>query len=189
VRVNTSQREQYSVTVHLFIDIGRSLCKITSMPFIFTIDLRTIYRGLDSLFLFKSVSFSAAKPMLLYALLRNWFNLLPDHAFHIVYNFILRPKVPVNVSYLENMLVVFLRTFGRRRPPTGGIEQSIGESSRDVRRHCQMGMERLHLRIRPWLDQGAHRDLLAPTSGSCIGEGDLQDLFDGEELRLMLFNF
>jgi hypothetical protein len=42
---------------------------------------------------------------------------IPDHAFHIVYNFILRPKVPVNVSYLENMLVVFLRTFGRRRPP------------------------------------------------------------------------
>jgi hypothetical protein len=33
----------------------------------FTIDLRTIYRGLDSLFLFKSVSFSAAKPKLLYA--------------------------------------------------------------------------------------------------------------------------
>jgi hypothetical protein len=52
-----------------------------------------------------------------------------------------------------------------------------------------MGMERLHLWIRPWLDQGAHRDLLAPTSGSCIREGDLQDLFDGEELRLMLFNF
>jgi hypothetical protein len=24
----------------------------------------------------------------------------------------------VNVSYLENILVVFLRTFGRRRPPT-----------------------------------------------------------------------
>jgi hypothetical protein len=33
------------------------------------------------------------------------------------------------------------------------------------------------------------RELLASTSGSCIGEGDLQDLFEGEELRLMLFNF
>jgi hypothetical protein len=44
VRVNTSQREQYDVTVHLFIGTGRSLCKITSMPFMFTIDLRTIYR-------------------------------------------------------------------------------------------------------------------------------------------------
>jgi hypothetical protein len=36
------------------------------MPFMFTIDLRTIYRGLDSLFLFKSVPFYAAKPKLLY---------------------------------------------------------------------------------------------------------------------------
>jgi hypothetical protein len=67
VQVNTGQREQYGVTVHLFIGTGRSLCKITYMPFMFTINLRIIYRGLDSLFLFKSVSFSAAKPKLLYA--------------------------------------------------------------------------------------------------------------------------
>jgi hypothetical protein len=53
--MNTGQREQYGVTVHLFIGTGRSLCKVTAMPFIFTIDLRIIYRGLDSLFLFKSV--------------------------------------------------------------------------------------------------------------------------------------
>jgi hypothetical protein len=67
MRVNKSQCERYSVTVHLFIGTGRSPCKITFMPFMFTIDLRTIYRGLDSLFLFKSVSFSAAKPKLLHA--------------------------------------------------------------------------------------------------------------------------
>jgi hypothetical protein len=63
-RVNTSQREQYEGTVHLFIGTGRSLCEITFMPFMFTIDLRTIYRGLDSLFLFKSVPFSATEPKL-----------------------------------------------------------------------------------------------------------------------------
>jgi hypothetical protein len=63
-RVNTSQREQYGGTVHLFIGTGRSLCKITFMSFIFTIDLRTIQRGLDSLFPFKSVPFSAAEPKL-----------------------------------------------------------------------------------------------------------------------------
>jgi hypothetical protein len=63
-RVNTSQREQYMGIVHLFIGTGRNLCKITFMPFMFTIDLRTIYRGLDSLFLFKSVPFSAAEPKL-----------------------------------------------------------------------------------------------------------------------------
>jgi hypothetical protein len=66
-RVNTSQREQYVGTVHLFIGTGRSLCKITFMPFMFTIDLRTIYRGLDSLFLFKSVPFSATETKLLCA--------------------------------------------------------------------------------------------------------------------------
>jgi hypothetical protein len=56
-RVNTSQREQYVGIVHLFIDTGRNLYKITFMPFMFTINLRTIYRGLNSLFLFKSVPF------------------------------------------------------------------------------------------------------------------------------------
>jgi hypothetical protein len=66
-RVNTSQREQYGGTVHLFIGTGRSLCKITFMPSMFTIDLRTIQRGLDSLFPFKSVPFSAAEPKLPYA--------------------------------------------------------------------------------------------------------------------------
>jgi hypothetical protein len=63
-QVNTSPREQYGSTVHLFIGTGHSLCKITFMPFMFTINLRTFQRGLDSLFPFKSVPFSAAKPKL-----------------------------------------------------------------------------------------------------------------------------
>jgi hypothetical protein len=63
-RVNTSQCQQYGGTVHLFIGIGRNLCEITFMSFMFTIDLRTLYRGLDSLFLFKSIPFSAAEPKL-----------------------------------------------------------------------------------------------------------------------------
>jgi hypothetical protein len=52
-----SQREQYGSTVHLFIGTGRSPCKITSRPFAFDNSSIVIYRGLDSLFLFKSVSF------------------------------------------------------------------------------------------------------------------------------------
>jgi hypothetical protein len=60
-RVNTSQREQYGGTVHLFIGKEHNLCKITFTPFMFTIDVRTIYRGLNSLFLFKSVPFSASE--------------------------------------------------------------------------------------------------------------------------------
>jgi hypothetical protein len=63
-RMDTSQREQYRGTVHLFIGTGHSLCKITFMPFMFTIDLGTIQRGLDSLFPFKSVPFSVAEPKL-----------------------------------------------------------------------------------------------------------------------------
>jgi hypothetical protein len=51
-----SQREQYGSTVHLFIGTGRSPCKITSRPFAFDNNSIVIYRGLNSLFLFKSVS-------------------------------------------------------------------------------------------------------------------------------------
>ena len=51
-----SQREQYGSTVHLIIGTGRSPCKITSRPFAFDNNSIVIYRGLDSLFLFKSVS-------------------------------------------------------------------------------------------------------------------------------------
>src|SRR5688572_31998946 len=87
-RASTSQREQYGGTVHLFIGTRRSLCKITFVPFIFTVDLRTICRGLDSLFLLKSVPLSAIGPKLPCAQLRRWFNLRSDPASHIVYNFI-----------------------------------------------------------------------------------------------------
>jgi hypothetical protein len=53
-----SQREQYGSTVHLFIGSGRSPCKITSRSFDFDNNSIIIYWGLDSLFLFKSVSSS-----------------------------------------------------------------------------------------------------------------------------------
>jgi hypothetical protein len=52
----TIQREQYGVTVHLFIGTGRSLDKITFMSPTFTIDHKASYRGLSSLFSFRSVS-------------------------------------------------------------------------------------------------------------------------------------
>jgi hypothetical protein len=53
----SSQREQYGNNVHLFIGTGRSPCKITSRPFAFANNSIVIHRGIDSLFLFKSVSF------------------------------------------------------------------------------------------------------------------------------------
>jgi len=51
------QREQYGGTVHLFIGTGHNLCKITFMPFTFDNNSIVICRGLNSLFIFKSVSF------------------------------------------------------------------------------------------------------------------------------------
>jgi hypothetical protein len=59
-----SQREQYGCTVHLFIDTGHSPYKITFLPFTFGNDSIVIHRGLNSLFIFKSVSFSATMPKL-----------------------------------------------------------------------------------------------------------------------------
>jgi hypothetical protein len=63
-RASTNQSEQYGGTVHLFIGTRRSLCKITFMPFMFTIDLMTIQQGLDSLFPFKPVLLSVVEPKL-----------------------------------------------------------------------------------------------------------------------------
>jgi hypothetical protein len=57
-RVITIQREQYDVTVHLFIGTGRSPDKITFMSLTFTANHKASYQGLSSLFPFRSVSFS-----------------------------------------------------------------------------------------------------------------------------------
>jgi hypothetical protein len=59
-----SQREQYRSTVHLFIGTGHSPCKITPMLFTFANESIVIHWGLNSLFPFKSVSFSAIMPKL-----------------------------------------------------------------------------------------------------------------------------
>jgi hypothetical protein len=55
VRVNTSQREQYWGTVHLFIGTGRSPDKITFVSLITNHNQNTSYHGLNGLLLFKSV--------------------------------------------------------------------------------------------------------------------------------------
>jgi hypothetical protein len=64
------------------------------------------------------------------------------------------------------------------------VKHSVGEMSRSGRRR-QMGLEQTHLRI----DRGGQRDLLSSSFGTSIGEGDLRNLFEGEELRMMLFNY
>jgi hypothetical protein len=54
-QVNTSQREQYGGTVHLFIGTGRSPIKITFMSLTTSYNHDTNYHELIGLFLFKSV--------------------------------------------------------------------------------------------------------------------------------------
>jgi hypothetical protein len=63
-------------------------------------------------------------------------------------------------------------------------KRSVGEISRSGRR-CRMGMERGRLRV----DRIGKRELLSSPIGASIGEGDLRNLFEGEELKIMLFNY
>jgi hypothetical protein len=54
--MNTIQREQYGVTVHLFIGTGCSPGKSIVMSLMFTHDRNTDYKGLSSLFFLRPLS-------------------------------------------------------------------------------------------------------------------------------------
>jgi hypothetical protein len=132
-----SQREQYGSTVHLFIGTGRSPCKITSRPLAFNNNSIVIPRGLDSLFLFKLVSFflSSCRSSLAYSF-GSVPSFVPPLFLHTVILTQIRkvhvrryllisnpkgpcPKVPAHVLYSRNFVKSrFLRTFGSRRTPT-----------------------------------------------------------------------
>jgi hypothetical protein len=96
-----SQREQYKVTVHLFIGTRRSPCKITPMPFAFVNNSIVIHRGLNSLFIFKSVSLFAVMPKLpcaqlrLHAILRTPFHASSRCGFNS------SPKASVHTLYFQ----------------------------------------------------------------------------------------
>jgi hypothetical protein len=120
--VITIQREQYGVTVHLFIGTGRSPDKITFMSLTFTVNHKASYQGLSSLSPFRSVSSST----FIIVLSRSSFS----HSFGVrssclrvvfPYHAYLHLKAKASYSslcYTENILVTFLRTFGIGRPPT-----------------------------------------------------------------------
>jgi hypothetical protein len=63
-------------------------------------------------------------------------------------------------------------------------KQRVGESSQSGRRH-RIGMERGRLCV----DRAGKRELLSSSIGASIGEWELRNLFEGEELRIMLFNY
>jgi hypothetical protein len=71
----TIQREQYDVTVHLFIGMGRSPDKITSMPLTFTLNYNASYQGLSILFLLRSVS------SFIFAIMPSWSSF--SHSFSV----------------------------------------------------------------------------------------------------------
>src|SRR5688572_27407493 len=96
-----SQREQFGGTVHLFIDTGHSPYKITFMPFTFDNNYIVIHRGLNSLFIFKSVSFSATRPKLSRSHLRRCINLRMILVFSCC-DTDSSPKIPVHTLYSRN---------------------------------------------------------------------------------------
>jgi hypothetical protein len=60
----------------------------------------------------------------------------------------------------------------------------VSELSRSGRR-CRSEVERGRLRV----DGTGKRELLSSPIGVSVGEGELRNLFEGEELRIMLFNY
>jgi hypothetical protein len=117
-QASTNQREQYGGTVHLFIGTGCNLCKITFMPFMFTIDIRTIYRGLDNLFLFNSVPFLLLSRSFLARSFEAGSTFVPTMLF-ILWTASSRVRRFLYIYYTwQTLLIMFLRTFGRRRPLT-----------------------------------------------------------------------
>jgi hypothetical protein len=96
-----NQREQYGGTVLLFIGTGRSPYKITFMPFTLDNNSIVIHRGLNSLFIFKSVSFSATMPKLSRSHLRRCINLRIILGFSYC-DTDLSPKIPVHTLYSRN---------------------------------------------------------------------------------------
>jgi hypothetical protein len=63
-------------------------------------------------------------------------------------------------------------------------KRRVSELSRSDRRHCGE-VEGSPLRV----DGTGKRELLASSAGASVGEGELRSLFEGDELRIMLFNY
>jgi hypothetical protein len=100
-KVNAKSAWTVRGTVHLFIGTGHSPYKITFMPFTFGNNSIVVYRGLNSLFISKSVSFYATTPKLSCSHLRRCIDL------RIILVFFCRdtdlsPKIPVHTLNSRN---------------------------------------------------------------------------------------
>jgi hypothetical protein len=70
----------------------------------------------------------------------------------------------------------------RHRRRRAVAKRRVSESSRSGH---HIGMERGCLRM----DRTGRQELLSSPIGASIGEGELRNLFEGEELRIVLFNY
>jgi hypothetical protein len=121
-RAITMQREQYGVTVHLFMGTGHNPSKITFIPPTFTGNHKVSYQGLSSLFPFRSVSSS------IFIIILSWRSY--SHNFGArspllqtapSYHAYLRLKAEASCNslcYTEKHVSYVFRTFRRGRPPT-----------------------------------------------------------------------
>jgi hypothetical protein len=116
----TSPREQYGSTVHLFIDAGRSPRKITSMSITF---VNGLWKSIEdpevflSLSRFPLVLSRRSFPAYSFGCLRP----SPGSAFVLVVLHIHNSESENTCSYNslgKHCQIMFLRTFGGRRPPT-----------------------------------------------------------------------
>jgi hypothetical protein len=64
------------------------------------------------------------------------------------------------------------------------VKRRVSELSRSDRRH-HGEVEGGRLRV----DGTGKQELLASPAGASVGEGELRSLFEGDELRIMLFNY
>jgi hypothetical protein len=63
---------------------------------------------------------------------------------------------------------------------------SVGRRRRRAVAKCRVSeVEGGRLRV----DRAGRRELLSSPAGASVGEGELRSLFEGEELRIMLFNY
>jgi hypothetical protein len=110
------------VSDHLFIGTRRSLDKITFVSLTFTIDHKASRRGLSSPFSFRSVSSFTITLVLSQSSFSHSFGtslsfLQAAPSYHAHFHHKVEASYN-SLCYTENMLVKFLRTFGRGRPPT-----------------------------------------------------------------------
>jgi hypothetical protein len=123
----TIQREQYSVTVHLFIGVGRDPDKITFMSLIFTVNHKASYQGLSSLFSFKSVPSFTIVIILSRSSFSHSFGVLSS-CFQVVssYHTYLHLKAETSYNslcYTEKHISHIFEDFRKRKAPNSSPSQ------------------------------------------------------------------